>query len=207
MKTWPWRLIFGSVGGLLILIGITPLAHWLWFGTTHNFQLLSAPILLKHGEYTSPFFKADWDEDYQVEIYFLPYNRTPLDLDWKIVDERGALIQSGVYTEDQHRGGNDAILTRKYRPIRGSAHRIILNIRQDVQAKDGEGQLQPTDTRLYIGVPERTLEQAYGSGIAIWWADRVAGLGAIILLFLLVLRAIRPKISAAGSNPQPGSSR
>lgn len=184
-----------------------PLAYLLWFGTAHNFEPLSAPISLKHGEYTSPFFKTDLDEDYQVEIYFLHYNRTPLDLDWKIVDENGALIQSGVYTEDQHIGGNDAILTRKYRPTRGSAHRIILNIQQDVQAKDGEGQLQPTDTRLHIGVPERGLDQAYGSAAAIVWAAGVAGPGTIILFFLLVLRVIRPKIPAVGSNPQPGPSQ
>jgi hypothetical protein len=206
VKSWPWRLIFGSIGGLLILIGIMPLAYLLWFGTAHNFEPLSAPISLKHGEYTSPSFKADLDEDYQVEVYFLPYHRTPLDLDWKIVDESGALIQSGVYTEDQHIGGNDAILTRKYRPTRGSAHRIILNIHQDVQAKDGEGQLQP-DTRLHIGVPERGLEQAYGSAAAIVWAAGAAGLGTLILFFLLALRAIRSKIPAADSNPQPSSSQ
>src|SRR5580658_11072364 len=99
MKSWPWRLIFGSIGGLLILIGITPLAYLWWFGTAHNLAPLSAPISLKRGEYTSPSFKTDLDEDYQVEIYFLPFHRTPLDLDWKIVDENGALIQSGVYTE------------------------------------------------------------------------------------------------------------
>lgn len=199
-------MIFGSVGGLLILIGITPLAYLWWFGTAHNFEPLSTPISLKHGEYTSPFFKADLDEDYQVEIYFLPYHRTPLNLDWKIVDENGVLIQSGVYTEDHHIGGNDAILTRKYRPTRGSAQRIILNIHQDVQAKDSEGQLQPTDTRLHIGVPERGLEQAYGSAAAIAWAAVVAGTGTIILFFLLVRRAIRPKVPAAGSNTQLASS-
>lgn len=206
MKSWPWHLIFGSIGGLLILIGITPLAYLLWFGTVHNFEPLSAPISLKHGEYTSPFFKTDSDEDYQVEIYFLPFHRTPLDLDWKIVDESGTLTQSGVYTEDQHIGGNVALLTRKYRPIRGAAHRIILNIHRDVQAKHGERQLQPTDTRLHIGVPERGLEQAYGSAAAIAWAAGIGGLGTIILFFLLVPRAIRPKTLVAGSNSQPGSS-
>ena len=206
MKSWPWRMIIGSIGGLLILIGITPLAYLSWFGTAHNFEPLSASISLKHGEYTSPFFKADLDEDHQVEIYFLPYHRTPLDLNWKIVDENGVLVLSGVYTEDHHIGGNDAILTRKYRPTPGSAQRIILNIHQDVQAKDSEGQLQPTDTRLHIGVPERGLAQAYGSAAAIAWAAGVAGPGTIILLFLLLLRAIRPKIPAAGSNTQLGSS-
>ncbi len=203
MKRWPWRMIFGSIGGLLILIGITPLAYLAWFGTSHNFEPLSSPISLKRGECTSAFFRADLDEDYQVEIYFLPYHRTPLDLDWKIVDESGARIQSGVYTEDQQPGGNDAILTRKYRPKRGSSNRIILNIHHDVQATNGERQSQPTDVRLHVGVPERGLEQAYGSFAAIVWATGVAGLGAIILVFLVVMRAIRPKIPGAGSNPQP----
>jgi hypothetical protein len=198
VKSWPWRLISGCIGGLLILIGTAPLAYLLWFGTAHNFEPLSAPISLKHGEYTSPLFKPDLDEDYQVEIYFLPYHRTPLDLDWKIVDESGALILGGVYTEAQHIGGNDAILTRKYRPERGSAQRVILYIHQDVQAKDGEGQLQPTDTRLHIGLPEKGLEQAYGSAAAIVWAAGVAGPGTMILLILLILRAIRRKIPADG---------
>jgi len=207
VKSWPWRMIFGSMGGLLILVGVTPFAYLLWFGTAHNFEPLSAPLSLNRGEYTSALFKTDLDEDYQVEIYFLPYNRSPLDLDWKIVDQSGVLIQSGVYTEDQHYGGNDAILTRKYRPKRGSANRIILNVHQDVQAKSGEGQLQPTDVRLHIGVPERTLGQAYGSVAAIVWAAVVGGLGAIILIFLLVMRAIGPKTPAPGSNPRPVSAQ
>ena len=200
-------MIFGSIGGVLILAGVTPFAYLLWFGTAHNFEPLSAPLSLNRGEYTSALFKTDLDEDYQVDIYSLPYNRSPLDLDWKIVDERGALIQSGVYTEDQHYGGNDAILTRRYRPKRGSANRIILNVHQDVQAKSGEGQLQPTDVRLHIGVPERTLEQASGSVAAIAWAAVVGGLGAIILIFLLVMRAIGPKTPAPGSNPRPVSAQ
>ena len=99
MKSWPWRMIFGSIGGLLILVGVTPIAYLLWFGTAHNFEPLSAPLSLKRGEYTSALFKTDLDEDYQVEIYSLPYHRSPLDLDWKIVDESGVVIQSGVYTE------------------------------------------------------------------------------------------------------------
>ncbi len=89
VKSWPWRVIFGGIGGLLILVGVAPMAYLLWFGTAHNFEPLSAPLSLKRGEYTSAFFKTDLDEDYQVEIYFLPSDRTPLDLDWKIVDENG----------------------------------------------------------------------------------------------------------------------
>ena len=56
-------------------------------------------------------------------------------------------------------------------------------------------------------MPERGLEQAYGSVAAIVWAAVVGGLGAIILVSLLVMRAIRPKTPAAGSNPQPVSAQ
>lgn len=66
MKSWPWRMIFGSIGGLLILVGVTPIAYLLWFGNTHSFEPLSAPLSLKRAKYTSALFKTDLDQDYQV---------------------------------------------------------------------------------------------------------------------------------------------
>jgi hypothetical protein len=184
LKRWPWRTILIGTGVLLVLVGVAPLAYLLWWGSDHNLEPLSVPLSLKRGEYTSPFFKTDLDDDYQIEIYFLPHHRTPLDLDWKIVDEGGALIQSGGYREDQQMGGNDAILERHYRPKRGSRQRIMVNIHQDVQAPD-------SDTRLHIGLPERGLEQAYGSAAAMMWAAIVAGAGAIMLLVAVILRVVR----------------
>jgi len=195
LKRWPWRTVLISVAVLLVLVGIAPLAYLLWWGDAHNLEPLSVPLSLKRGEYTSPFFTTDLDDDYQIEIYFLPYHRTPLDLDWKIVNETGALIQTGVYREDHQMGGNDAILERHYRAKRGSRQRIMVSIHQDVLAPD-------SDTRLHIGLPERGLEQAYGSAAAIMWAAIVAGGGAIILLVLMILRVFRrqtPRVSQIGS--------
>jgi hypothetical protein len=94
-----------------------------------------------------------------------------------------------------------------YRSKRGSANRIILNVHQDVETKSVERQLQPTDVRLRIGVPERALEQAYISVAALVWASVVGGLGAITLVCLLVIRALRPKTPSAGSNLQPVSAQ
>jgi hypothetical protein len=186
----------------LVLVGVAPLAYLLWWGKTHNLEPLSVPISLRRGDYTSPFLTTDLDDDYQIEIYFLPYHRTPLDLEWKIVDETGALIQSGGYSEDQM-GGNDAILERHYRPKRGSRQRIMVSIRQDVQAPE-------SDTRLHIGLPERGLEQAYGSAAATIWAAIVAGAGAIMLLVLLILRVLRrqtPRVLQIGSLPAVDQNR
>jgi len=202
LKRWPWRTILVSLATLLVLVGVAPLAYLLWWGKTHNLEPLSVPISLRRGDYTSPFFTTDLDDDYQIEIYFLPYHRTPLDLEWKIVDETGALIQSGGYSEDQM-GGNDAILERHYRPKRGSRQRIMVSIRQDVQAPE-------SDTRLHIGLPERGLEQAYGSAAATIWAAIVAGAGVIMLLVLLILRVLRrqtPRVLHIGTLPAVDQNR
>jgi hypothetical protein len=202
LKRWPWCTILVSLATLLVLVGVAPLAYLLWWGKAHNLEPLSVPISLRRGDYTSPFFTTDLDDDYQIEIYFLPNHRTPLDLEWKIVDETGALIQSGGHSEDQM-GGNDAILERHYRPKRGSRQRIMVSIRQDVQAPE-------SDTRLHIGLPERGLEQAYGSAAATIWAAIVAGAGAIMLLVLLILRVLRrqtPRVLQIGTLPAVDQNR
>jgi hypothetical protein len=191
MKTWPWRKTLVGVGVLLVTLGIAPLVYLLWFGSAHNFTPLSVPISFKRGEYISPFFTTDLDDSYQVEIYFLPYPRTPLNLDWKIVDETGAVIQSGKYTENRQLGGNDAILEREFRPKHGSRQRVVVSIHQDVITPDADGRLRSTDTRLYVGLPERGLEQAYGFAAFSVWAAVVAGAGAIMLLVLLILSVFR----------------
>jgi len=72
MKQWRWRKILIGVAVFLVVLGIAPLAYFFGFGRTHNFTPLSVPISLKSGEYVSPFFTTDLDDDYQVEIYFLP---------------------------------------------------------------------------------------------------------------------------------------
>jgi len=76
--------ILFMVAGLLIFVGIAPLAcslGWVW---THDSESLSMPIPLKRGEYTSPLFATDLDDEYQIEIYDLPPHLVSLDVDWKI---------------------------------------------------------------------------------------------------------------------------
>jgi len=190
MKSWPWSKILTGIGCLLLLMGLAPLAWLLWWGSAHNFEPLSVPLSLKRGEYTSPLFKTDLDEAYQIQIYFLPPHSIPLDLDWKVVDDRGAVIQSGAYKEG-NTGGNN-VNVGEYRPKRGLHQRIIVNIHQEVDAAG-------SDPKLHIGVPEEGLGMAYGSGAAIGWAALIAGPGAIVLLVLLIRRATRPKVR---SDPQ-----
>jgi hypothetical protein len=188
VKSWPWSKILAGIGGLLVLVGVAPFVCLLWWGTTHNFEPLAFPLTLKRGEYTSPVFKTDLNEPYQIQIYFLPQHNIPLDLDWKIVDDSGAAIQSGAYLEE-HLGGNSVNLG-EYRPRRGSHQKIIVNIHHDVDAAG-------SDLKLHIGVPEESLGMAYGAAAAIGWAAIVAGAGAIMLLVLLIRRAMQPKVPLA----------
>lgn len=186
MKRWPWHIILMIVAASLVLVGVAPLAYLFWWGNAHNIEPLSVPLSLKSGEYTSPFFTTDLDDTYQIQIYFLPQHLVPLDLDWKVVDDRGAVIQSGAYRE--HIGGNEANIG-EYRPKRGSRQRIIVNIHHDVDAAAG------SDLKLHIGLPEDTLRLAYGSAAAIGWASFFAGSGAIVLLVLLIWRAMRAAVT------------
>lgn len=153
-----------------IIVGLGPLSYLLWWGSLGTVEPLSVPISLDAGQFTSPYYTPAPDESYQVEIYFLPFNRTPLDLDWKIVDDGGEVIASGDYT-DQVTGGNDAILGH-YVPGRRSRQRIVVTIHQGDNVPN-------TDPRLHIGLPERGLAVGYGFAFVVGWAILVAFVGVI----------------------------
>lgn len=189
-KARRWRTVLISLACVLIVAGLAPLAYLTWWGHAHNFEPVSMPLPLKRGEYVSPFFATDLNDDYQVDIYWLPWDRTPLDLDWKIVDKAGRVIESGNFRDNQP-GGNTVILGH-YRPKRGLRQRVIINIHQDVQGQPD------ADVRLHVGLPERGVEQAYGFAAAIAWAAVIAGTGVVMLLVLLIQWAW-PKPAAAVS--------
>jgi hypothetical protein len=193
MTRWPWRTILVSVGVSLMLVGVAPLVYLSWWGAVHKLEALSVPLPLQRGKYTSPFFTTDLDDEYQIDIYFLPWNRTPLDLDWKIVDDRGAVLESGTY-RDQQTGGN-AVVLGHYRPQSKSRQRVIVNMHSDAV------QAARPDLNLHIGLPERGLEQAYGLTAAIRWALLIAGAGAMTLLLLLIERGLRSDTPSADPLP------
>ncbi len=195
MKRLPWATILLSVGASLVLIGVAPLGYLFWRGSTQNWEPLATRISLKRGEFKSPLFTTDLDEDYQVEIYSLPPHQIPLDLDWRITDEKGTIIQSRTYIENREMGGTDAIFTRSYRPKRGLRQRVIVDIHQGVPVDDPD-----IDTRLHVGLPEKGLQQAYASAAAVTWSLIVPGPGAIMVLGSWILSSIRPEAPAAPRN-------
>jgi hypothetical protein len=181
-RLW-WRAsIIGAA--LMIVLGMAPLVYIMWLGSGYRLEPLSMPLSLSPGEYTSPFFRTDLDDDYQIQLYFLPYGRTPLDLDWKIVDAHGNVLENGSY-QDQQTGGNSVNLGH-YRPKRGLSQRAVVNVHKGESVPD-------SDVRLHIGLPEESLGIIYGSAAAGLWCLIVSGIGAIVLLVLL----IRARVSQA----------
>ena len=174
----------------LVLVAIAPLTFALWWRGAHNLQPLSVSIPLRSGEYTSPYFTTDLDQAYQIEIDWdrFPDALANLDLNWKIVDDNGAVVQQGVYN-DRIRGGDGATLG-EYRPKRGLRQRIVLQIHQDVQAFDAH------HPRLEVSLPETMLESSgYEVPAAIVWAGLVAVVGVATLLLLIFRRPDRPFVS------------
>jgi hypothetical protein len=188
MAWWSRRKVLVEVL-VWAVVGLGPFTYLLWWGTPDIIGPQSAPISLEPGKFTSPYFTPAADESYQIEIYFLPINRTPLDLDWKVVEGNGTVIANGSY-KDEAVGGNDAILGQ-YVPWRRSRQRILVAIHQ------GEN-VPNSHPRLHIGLPERGLAMAYGLPIVIGWAILVAFAGAIRVLVATLVKGKTREVSSAG---------
>jgi hypothetical protein len=194
VKKWPWITILVSLACLLVLVGVAPWLYLLWWENAHNPKPLSVPLMLKRGEYTSPIFTTDLSDAYQIDLDLDRFQneQIQLDLDWKIVDDSGTVIQQGAYREFVAPFATEVRLG-EYRPRRGLRQRIIMRIHEDVQ---GDG----ANSRLVIGIPEIGLDIGEGYTLmAIEWMGVVAGSGIILFLVLLIRRMIRRNASASAS--------
>jgi hypothetical protein len=185
VKKWPWTKIFFGVACLLVLVGVEPLAYMFWEG--ENAQPLSMPLPLKSSEYASPYFRTYLSGNYQIQMEWAgrpdaQAEQAVVDLDWKIVDESGAVIQQGTYSELLD-GANNVNLG-EYRPKFGQRQRIITIVHQDVQGSRANATLE-------IGQPEISLDLGYGAFLILGWACLVGGSGAIVFCVLLIRRMTR----------------
>lgn len=196
VKTWGWRKIVAAVGWSLLLLGLAPLVRLCWWDVTHNPCPVSMPVPLKRGEYSSPFFKTERNDDYRIDIKWDAPGPEwkALDLDWRIVDDSGALLQQGNY--NYRLRGNTAALGQ-YHSMRRLRQRVIIRNLQDAQGLDLAHPI------LEISLPERSLEMAYGAIFPLKLAFMVAGPGMLILLLLFIARAIRSNALASGLIGRP----
>jgi hypothetical protein len=190
LKKPRYRIVV-ALGLLLIVVGIGPLAYLLWFRSAHNFQPLSMQVPLKQGEYTSPVFKTDLDEPYMIQMGFadssqrgIGLNRNAvLDLDWKIIDANGTVIQQG--TQNTRLSWANSVNLGEYHPKRGLAQRLNIDLHHDIDEPEG------SHVTLEVNSTEDPEGMAFGSYMFLGWAFIVAGLGVILLAFLLIRRPAR----------------
>lgn len=187
MKKWPTTKILIGFACILILLGAGPLAFEFWEASQS--RPLSMPLPLQRGEYTSPYFRTYLFSTYQIDIDSLPFERTPLDLDWTIIDDRGTVILQGNFADPEgglrmgpgnsheFRGNNVGLGV--YRPRFGLRQRIIARVHKDVQASNLRAILE-------IGQPEITLDLSYGIFPLLGWAVLIGGAGGVLLLSLLI---------------------
>jgi hypothetical protein len=128
VKKWPWNKILICVGWLLVVAGVAPGAYLLVrLGNAHNQKLLSVPVSLKQGAFTSPNFTAGPDGDYLIGLRWdpIPARQTSVDLDWKIVADNGSVVEHGSFN-NLLRGAN-AVTLGSYKPISGQREQIVLD--------------------------------------------------------------------------------
>ena len=200
MKRWPWRRILTCIACLLVVVGIAPLAYLSWWINVHDWNPMTMSLPLEHGEYTSPFFTTDLNKPYYlvvisdrirdgqtasciegskvIDSYACAGVGRILNIDWKIVNEQGTVMQQGIYNDRIYSGVETRLGEYLVKP--GSHLKINLRIHEDVQGFDfahPKLQFQPN--------PEYGLENAYGAAAFMAWAAFVAGAGVVILLILL----------------------
>ena len=190
LKRWPWRKILLGVGWSLILFGLAPLLCVYWRSlVTHSPRPVSIPVALKRGEYSSPFFETESNEDYLIDIQWDSSGAEwkSLNLDWRIVDDRGALLEKGTY--NYRLRGNTAALGH-YHSTRRLRQKVIVRNLQDAQGLD------LAHAKLEISLPERSLDAGYAAIGAYVLVLVVAGPGVLILLSIAIFRAIRSNAPA-----------
>ena len=193
MKKWPWRRIPIALALLLIAVGVTPIALLLWFRRAHNFQPLSMPVPLKQGKYTSAIFRTDLDEPYMIQLEFSDSSHRSmglnpdavLDLDWKIVDANGTMIQQGA--QNTRLSWANSVNLAEYHPKRGAAQQLIFSLHRDIVEPQG------SNVTLEINSTEDPEGMAIGYYMFLWWAIVVAGSGSILLAILLIRRRAAPE--------------
>ena len=190
-----WSRLLLVAGVVLILVGVAPTLLLIWDGS-RNYYPLSMPLTLARGQTTSPWFTPDVNDTWQIFLFWPHFilgpqvdpdkpdaraRPIPLSIDWKIVDDRDALIAQGTFA-DGLMGGNEVHLG-SYTTRRGVRQRIILDVHTDVQ---GENDAHPT---LKIEDSGPALDDSYAFPVFLGWAAIFGGSGLIVLLIGLLKRA------------------
>jgi hypothetical protein len=133
-------------------------------------------------------FKTDLDEPYVIQMRFLaPSGQSRdlnpnaiLDLDWRVVDANGAMLQGGF--QKSATSWANAVNLGVYRPKRGEAQRLIIELNQDLVEPEG------THVILEVNSTEDPEGKAFAYCYVLIWSVIVAFPGLILLVLLFTFR-------------------
>ena len=149
VKSWSWKRAIPWVAWALVVVGAAPLGYMTWVTHAHNLVPLSVPLPHLRGDYTMPGFTTDLGGDYAIAVLSKTsrHSRTapcdeggdspdcptfdPTSIDWSIVDDAGASIQSGQYRESRYER-TDGFGIGVYRAKKGQHVRLFLRVNKDI---------------------------------------------------------------------------
>ncbi|MGB6687554.1 MAG: hypothetical protein WBE76_06905 [Terracidiphilus sp.] len=185
MKRWPWRKILAMMGVGLVIVGIIPLAECLRLEYAPRPEPFLMQFPLKKGVYTSAPFRTGFHGPARIDLEWrrsIPRDQQQnLDLDWKIVDDRGRIVTKGSYNS-RWIVGTTACLGGWAQGYR-KGQRIVLTLPGDAQGVDESAWL-----KIGVDADEIGLDMSYAGAIVWGWAVIVAGPGALLLILLLAWR-------------------
>jgi hypothetical protein len=184
MTKGSWRRILAVIAACLILVGLYPLAGCFWLSYAPRPEPSVMQFPLKKGQYTSSPFESGFHGPSRIDLEWQkPMSQSWLDLDWKLVDDKGATVKQGSH--HYWIFGNTAALYGWPEGFR-RGQRMVVTVAHDVQGVD-----EPTQLKVSVDADEIGLDMSYGYGIALIWAGVFVVPGTIILIALLIHRLRR----------------
>jgi hypothetical protein len=169
----------------LVIAGMYPFAGCLWLAFGPRPQPFIMQFPATKGEYTSSPIKTGFGGPYRIDLAWpgsVPGDRQIwLDLDWKIVDQKGGIVEHGSYHD--WIAGNTICLAGYAEGYR-KGQMVVVSLPHGAQ-----GLGNPMRLKVSVDQDEIGLDLSYGWGISIIDAGLVAGPGVLLLIVLIVWRA------------------
>jgi hypothetical protein len=192
-----------KIGAGIILVSMAPFFYYIYRVHSHEWTPLKVPVSFAPGKFQSPEFKTDLNGRYIINLSFqqqasvtrqqclmgFPTSNgecsgQTVDFDWELVNNFGAVVQSGSYKPLSFSGSE--VTFAEFQSKRGVTQSVVLQIKRD------GGELNTANTRLEVQVgPEywEVLPDLYRYSLL--WAKIVGALGVLWIVVPIAFESIK----------------
>jgi hypothetical protein len=179
-----WQKILAILGACLVIAGVYPFVSCIWLEYGPRPEPFLMQFQTRKGEYLSTPIVTGFSGPYRIDLEWpetIPGDRHIwLDLDWKIVDQKGRIVEQG--SNHSWIVGNTICLGGYAQGYR-RGQRVVLSLPHDVQGLEDSMRM-----KVSVDQDEITLGLSYAWGFSVIFAGIVAVPGALLLIFLAVWR-------------------